>query len=144
LFDLQDCIEKGSIKKIPASLEQAKLSTTKASEVLSEARANLEEERFNSAGIMAYVSILNSARALIFKDGYREKSHFCVARYIETHYGDKLALGMIHKLDAYRETRHEIQYSATHNATETEAKEMVEFAGEFLEKIEEIIEEKEI
>lgn len=141
MLDLKDCIEKGLIKKIPPSKEQAHLSSQKASELLEEAKANLEEERHNSAALVGYVAAFNAARALLFKDGYREKSHYCVARYLEVHYSEKLGSGMIYSLDTYRETRHEIQYSSTHSASEMEAKEMVRFAEELIEKVDEILQE---
>ncbi len=142
MLDYQDCFEKGLIKTIPASKEQADQSALKASDMVGEARANLEDERYNSAALMAYLAMFNAARALLFKDGYREKSHYCVARYVEANYSSKIGMNMIHMLDAYRETRHEIQYSTIHNASKEEATAMVDFADDFIEKIDEILSEK--
>ncbi|MEW5996573.1 MAG: HEPN domain-containing protein [Candidatus Micrarchaeota archaeon] len=142
MLDLEGCMEKGLIKKTPPSKEQALLGMEKAEEVLEDAKANLEEERYNSAAMLAYVSMLNAARAVLFRDGYREKSHYCISRYLEEKYGDVLGKEMVKLLDAYRETRHEVQYSAAYNASPMEAEEMVGFAGRFLKKVEEILEEK--
>ena len=142
MLDLKSCIEKGLIRKIPRSTEQARLSFEKAAELLEEAKANLEEDRYNSAVLIAYASILNLCRALLFKDGYREKSHYCVARFLEVNYGDELGSATIGLLDAFRETRHEVQYSTTHSATKSEAEEIMKFAEEFLEKVEKLLEGK--
>lgn len=142
MLDLEGCIGKGLIKKSPPSKEQALLSVQKAGEVLEDAKANLEEERHNAATMLAYVSMLNAARAVLFRDGYREKSHYCISRYLEAKYGKALGKEMIGLLDAYRETRHEVQYSAAYNASPKQAAEMVAFAARFLEKIEELLEKK--
>jgi len=133
-------MEKGLIKRSPPSGEQALLSIEKAEDVLEDAKANLEEDRFNAAAMLAYVSMLNAARAVLFRDGYREKSHYCISRYLEEKYGDMLGSDVVKLLDAYRETRHEMQYSAAYNASPAEAEEMVGFAEKFLKKIEEIME----
>jgi uncharacterized protein (UPF0332 family) len=135
LTELEECIRKGLIRKIPPSQEQAYLSMEKAWEMLGEAQANLEESRYNSAVLVGYVAALNAAKALLSRDGFREKSHYCIARFLEVHYCEVLGSGMLHMFDTYREARHETQYSATHNSNESEAKEFIRFTEEFLEKI---------
>lgn len=142
MLDLGECIEKGLIRKIPASKEQSLLCLEKALDTLKDAEANLKESRFNSAALLAYVAMLNMARAVLFRDGYREKSHYCVVKYLEGKYGKEFGGGELRKLDSYRQTRHEVQYSAMHNATESEAGGMVEFGWEFLGKIEDVLEGK--
>jgi len=57
--------------------------------------------------------MFHAARAILFIDGFREKSHFAVDRYLEDKYA---TTGLLEKewidiLDFYRETRHEDQYS---------------------------------
>ena len=136
---LDECIEKGLIRKIPPSREQAQLSMEKAWEMLEEAQANLEEKRYNSALLVGYVAALNAAKALLYRDGFREKSHYCIARFLEVHYGEVLGSGMLHMFDSYREARHETQYSAMHSATESEAIEFISFTEEFLDKIAAIV-----
>ena len=62
----------------------------KAKELIEEAGENLEDGRYNSATVVAYLALFNSARALLFKDGYRERSHICIARYLEKKYKSKI------------------------------------------------------
>ncbi len=38
------------------------------------------------ATIALYNAFFHTARALLFRDGIKERSHFCVARYIEEKY----------------------------------------------------------
>jgi uncharacterized protein (UPF0332 family) len=127
------------IRKIPPAMEHSVGALAKASEMLEDAKANFGEGRFDSAAIIAYASMLNAGRAVLFRDGYTEKSHYCVARYLEETYSGKMDRGMVSKLDSFRQTRHEAQYSPTQHVGESEAGEMVGFAGKFLEKIEGIL-----
>ena len=140
MLELDGCISKGLIRKIPASREHAAASTRKAHDMLKDAKANLEEGRFDAAALLGYVSMLNAGRALLFRDGYTEKSHYCVARYLEAKYVGALGREAIRELDSCRQTRHEVQYSAAHHTGESEAENLVRFAGEFLSKIEELLE----
>ena len=140
LINLDDCLKKGLIKKTAPSKEQALASIDKAKKLLEEAKADLEDERYNSATVIGYLSILNASKALLYKDGYREKSHMCVTRFIEAKYGDKLPKDTIHLLDHFRETRHEIQYDVDHYADKESSKEIVEFANEFVNLIEDLTE----
>jgi uncharacterized protein (UPF0332 family) len=125
---------------MPPSPEQALLSMEKAEEILEDAKANLEEGRYNAAAMLAYVSMLNAARAVLFKDGWREKSHYCITRYLEAKHGDVIGKEMVVLLDDYRDTRHDVQYSAGYNASPEKASGMVSFAGKFLEKVGGILE----
>jgi len=68
--------------------------------------------------------MFHSARAVLFRDGRREKSHFCIARYLEEMYvkKGKLEREWIDLLDRLREMRHADQYDISYFATREEAK----------------------
>jgi uncharacterized protein (UPF0332 family) len=139
LLDLKGCIERGLVRRIPPSREHAAASLGKAGEMLKDARANQEECRFDAAALLAYVSVLNCARALLFRDGYTEKSHYCIARYLEAEYGSELGRGTILEIDSFRQLRHEVQYSAAYSASGEEGRKAVEFAEDFLSKVEALL-----
>ncbi len=139
MLDLEGCISKGLIRRIPASREHASASARKANKMLGDAKANRGEGRFDAAALLGYVSMLNAGRALLFRDGYTEKSHYCVARYLEAKYPKELGRESIRELDSCRQVRHEVQYSAAHHTSESEAERLVGFTEEFLSKIEELI-----
>ena len=46
---------------------------------LSDAKAGYESERYKWSTIQAYYAMFHAARALIYSQGYREKSHYCLA-----------------------------------------------------------------
>lgn len=46
---------------------------------LSDAKAGYENERYKWSTIQAYYAMFHAARALVYSQGYREKSHYCLA-----------------------------------------------------------------
>jgi uncharacterized protein (UPF0332 family) len=139
LIDFDDCVSKGLLKRTTPSPEQAKAGLKKAKILLSEAKADLKDRRFNSSLMTAYAAILNAGRAVLFKDGFREKSHFCVARYLEAKHKDKLPKDCIMLLDHFRESRHDVQYESSYLADEGAARQIIEFADVFISSVEKLI-----
>ena len=85
--------------------------------------------------------MFNSERAILFLDGYREKSHACVARYLEEQYVNKKKLEKkwVELLDHHREIRHNDQYDLSFYSSEEEAKEALESAGQFLKRMKQLL-----
>lgn len=81
--------------------------------------------------------MFHSARAILFFDGYREKSHACVARYLENQFVNKKKLEKkwVELLDHHREIRHDDQYDLSFYSSEEEAKEAFESARQFLQRM---------
>ena len=135
MISFDECVEKGLLRKVPPSHESARQHMEKAGQLLEEASADLKAGHFNSAAIVGYIAALNAANALLARDGFREKSHACVARYLEAKRGREVGLDLIAVFDAVRDSRHDIQYSATFLATKKEAGEIVAFAERFVARI---------
>jgi uncharacterized protein (UPF0332 family) len=121
LIDLDGCMAKGLIKKTSPSKEQAYASMEKAKILLREARADMEDGRFNSAVMIAYAAILNASRA------------------VESRYQNKISKDQIILLDHYRETRHEVQYEASYLADEAAATQIIAFTERFISLIETLL-----
>lgn len=85
-FNYNSCVDKGLLRKIPASKEKGSRSLEKAEKWLKEAEKTLKSGAFNSSALASYLAMFHSARAILFVDGYREKSHACIARYLEEKY----------------------------------------------------------
>ena len=110
---LDELFEKGLLKRITRSNELALKSLKQARYFLGESQDLLKLDKKRIAVIVLYNAFFHSARALLFRDGVKEKSHYAVARYIEFIYVDK---GLIDKkfllaLDMLRDYRHESQYA---------------------------------
>jgi uncharacterized protein (UPF0332 family) len=113
LISVKECFRKRLLRKIPPSKGLAKKSLKQARSFLRETDdlLNLEKERM--AVIALYNAFFHAARALLFKDGIKEKSHFCIARYLEEYYVKKklLDIKFLNYLETLRDLRHETQYS---------------------------------
>lgn len=141
LSELDDCIKKGLIRKMPASKDSAQKSISKAKMWLQDAEGALHAEIYDLCLLAAYESMFHAARALLIKDGYRERSHYCVARYVDEIYVKKKLLGhgIINTIDNYRELRHDAAYSLEFEFYEDDAVSAIRDAKTVLKAIEKLI-----
>ena len=130
-FKFDDCVKKGLLRKIPASKD-------KAEKWLEEAKNTFKSSAFNSSVMDSYLTMFHSARAILFMDGWREKSHACVARYLEEKYvkPGKLEKKWVELLDLHRDIRHDDQYDLSFFSTQEDAEKALKSAKEFLERME--------
>jgi len=141
LNDFEDCLRRGLLRRITPSKDKAESSMKKAEKWLYEAERNLNSGSYDSCLITSYLAMFHAARAILFKDGWREKSHYCISRYLEEKYvkTGRLEREWVDLLDRLRELRHEDQYDVTYFATEEEAREALNVAFEFVERMEKIL-----
>jgi uncharacterized protein (UPF0332 family) len=130
LSELERCIEKGLIRKIPASEEKVAKSLAKADKWLKEAKENLKHGLLDSCLVSSYSAMFHAARAILFRDGFREKSHYCVARYLEEKYTGRGTLPqvVVALLDRFRNLRRTDLYQLDFFIVEQEAEEAVKSA----------------
>lgn len=139
-YNVERLIEERLIRKIPASKDKLEESIRTAESWIKEAENNLASKAFRSCIMSSYLAMFHSARGILFGDGFREKSHFALARYLEDKYAKKslLEIKWIELLDHYRETRHDDQYSTSFFATQTDAEKALNAARAFVERIREL------
>lgn len=137
---LTECINRGLLKKTSPSMQQATASLVKAREFIKEAEEDSKENRVNSAVLVAYAGLLNASKALLYKDGWREKSHACVIEYLKEKYAPtQISKKEIELLEYYKNSRHAVQYDLDFFVTEKNCREMVEFSKNFLKTIEKLV-----
>jgi len=131
-LDYNECIEKGLLRRTIASEEKAKRSILKSEKLLSDAKKNKDMNVLDGTVILAYMSMFHAVRSVLIRDGFREKSHVCLVRYIEEFYAkeNKLDMRVINLLDRFRNIRHDDQYDIDFTPTEKDADEMLAFAEE--------------
>jgi uncharacterized protein (UPF0332 family) len=141
LSELDRCFQKGLIRKTLPSKEKALKSMKKARRWLDEAQKNFDYGLFDSCLVSSYSAMFHAARSLLLKDGFREKSHYCVARYLEEKYVDRKKLNreVVDLLDRFRELRHEDLYELDFFATKEDAKEATENARIVIEEMEKLL-----
>ncbi len=140
-FNLDTLLELGLIRRIPKSKQKAEESIKTAESWLREAEENLKSNALRSCILSSYLAMFHSARASLFINGFREKSHFAVARFLEDFYVKRNLLEMkwVDMLDHHRETRHNDQYSTSFFVDEREAVNSLKDAKEFVERMKRLL-----
>ncbi len=108
---VRECFEKSLLVKTRVSRETVKSTIGLAEHLIGRAEGNFDMEYFDVAFTLAYQAMLHTARALLFMDGIKERSHVYVVAYLKEKYGKDPRLSKhINLLDSYRIGRHEIMY----------------------------------
>ena len=141
LFDFHECLKKGLIRKIQPSKTKATKSLEASQKWLEEADKNIKSGALKSSLLSAYLAVFHAARSILFFDGYREKSHACIARYLEENYVRKglLESEWVEMLDHFRELRHTEQYSFNFFAIEDESEDTIKKSKEFVSRMKELV-----
>jgi len=144
LNGFETCLQRNLLRRITPSREKALLSLRRAEEWLEEARRNLRFGSYRTSLVASYMAMFHGARALLFRDGWREKSHYCIARYLEEFYvkSGKLDGTWVELLDRMRELRHEDQYDIVYEPRADEAEEALKLAEEFLKVMKSLVGEE--
>ena len=138
-MNFKDCLSKGLIRKDKSAPKRVKKSLEIAERFLLSAKKNIGIEELEMAEIASYNSIFHSARSLLFKKEYTERSHICVILALKEFYKDNHELiELLNTFDKIRISRHNIQYGGILIDTE-EAEFVYDFAKIFLEKTKKIV-----
>jgi len=145
LKNIDDCFERGLLRKVEPSRTKCEQSLLQAGEWLSEAEKNLEAEAYRSALSSAYMAVFHSARAVLFRDGVREKSHYCIGLYLQRYVEDgTLEENWPMLFDRIRSVRHADQYSFMALPTVEEVQAGIDLAERFIERMERLLRETKV
>lgn len=141
LSDLEDCIKRGLLRKMPGSKTASDRSLRRAGSWLLQAEGAFKSGLYDSCILAAYETMFHAARAVLLRDGYRERSHYCVTKYIEEAYAMRgmLDLGVARLLNNYRELRHDTAYGLEVGAEEQDARNAVKDAKVVLDALERLL-----
>lgn len=109
-MNVKECLEKGILKGDTPSLDKAKKSIKVAELKLEKAKMLIKLDILDMANVNLYSSMFHAARALLFKDGFKERSHYAVYIYLKEKYSDKMEPKFLNELNLLRLERHEIFY----------------------------------
>ena len=85
------------------------------------------------------MSMFHAARALLYKNGIQEKSHFAMYIYLKEKYSNKIPLHILNLLNIHRTERHEAMYGLEYKPTEEDAVTAIQDAKIFIKEIEKCI-----
>ena len=94
---------------------------------------------FSYAILEAYMMMFHASRALLYKDGIQEKSHFALFIYLRDTYSNKIPLPIINFLNIHRTQRHEAMYGLEFEPRKEDALTAIEDAKLFVQEIEKIL-----
>ena len=106
------CLERTKIVAFEKGPSLVSKELNSATEDLFSSKDSFERENFKWATIQAYYSMFHTARALIYKKQYREKSHYCLVVALEHLYLGKglIEKGFIESLTFGKEMRESADY----------------------------------
>ena len=137
------CFAKDMLKKTKKDIKKAESSLKISKENLEDANSQLESRLFKWAFIAAYTSMFHAARALLYKDGIKERSHYCLCIYVKENYRGIIEAKYLNELNILREQRHRIMYGdeniRTKEVEEVEAESAVVMAEGFLKAVKNLI-----
>ncbi|MGB8218511.1 MAG: HEPN domain-containing protein [Candidatus Methanoperedens sp.] len=131
---MTECFQKGLLKRTSPDMENALRSLELSKSNIEDAEQNMSIHRYRVVAISSYSSMFHAARAILFRDGIKERSHECIPVYLKEKYPQLETLANI--LDSYRRFRHDAIYGLDFAIDDKEAKAALDSAKEILEKIE--------
>ena len=140
-MNVDECLKEGILAKIAPDRGKAESSLRMAAHKLSLAEKEIEHGIYENAVLSAYTAMFHAARALLFRDGFKERSHYAVFVYLNEIYSGRLEKKYLNRLNALRLQRHELMYGieGTEQATKEETREIAESAKGFLEAVKELL-----
>lgn len=139
-LSLDECFAQGLLRKDEPDIEKAKRSILVAKHKLENARAVFDAKIYEDAIVDAYSAMFHAARALLFRDGVKERGHYAVYVYIKTNYADKLEARFINELNTLRAERHALSYELEPlGVREVEAESAIAVAAGFIRAVEKLM-----
>lgn len=139
-MNVEDCFEKGLLKKENPDIEKSQRSIEMSKYKLGLAKRLFDLKIFDETITNSYSAMFHAARALLFKDGIKEKSHYALFLYIKENYANKLERRFINELNALRLARHDIHYGLEKpEVKKVEAEDVIKVTEDFILAVENIL-----
>jgi uncharacterized protein (UPF0332 family) len=87
--EFKQCLENKKIVSFARGKNLVKKELAVAKSGLADAKAGYENGRYKWSTIQAYYAMFHAARALVYSQGYREKSHYCLATALKALFVDE-------------------------------------------------------
>ena len=134
---LKQCYEEGLLKKHKFPSEVIEKELENAKRHLANARKCLETGMNDLSTVSIYTAMFHAARAILFRDGIKERSHVCVIAYLRKNYPSLNEHVKI--LDNYRRTRHTALYGIEYSMDEDESSYGIKLAEDFIMAVEGVL-----
>lgn len=92
---LNDCFELGYLKRITPNKASVDKSIMLSSKKLDSAELIYGQGIYDVSLVTSYTSMFHAARAILFRDGVKERSHECIPIYIAAKYPELRSLANV-------------------------------------------------
>ncbi|MBN2331109.1 MAG: HEPN domain-containing protein [Candidatus Aenigmarchaeota archaeon] len=137
--NLDDCFRLRLIRRIKPNKEKSEMSLNIAEKRLKQGHLALEHDFFQYVVLEAYMAMFHASRALLYRDGIQEKSHFAIYVYLKEKYGDEIPLNVLNLLNIHRIERHEAMYSLEYKPGRDDAMTALEDAEIYIKEIKNVL-----
>lgn len=135
--NIEECFRFRLLRKIAPSTEKSEKSLEIAKIRLKEVEEIIKLNNvFDFVILGAYNAMFHAARALLYKDGIQEKSHFAIYIYLKEKYSDKIPINVLNFLNIHRIERHEAIYGIDYKPKKEDAELALKDANIFVNEIE--------
>lgn len=139
-MNISNCLDQGLLRKDSPDIEKAKRSIKTAKLKIEEAERLHNLKIYDMSLINSYSAMFHSSRALLFKDGFKERSHYAIFVYLNEKYKDKIEPRFLSQLNILRLERHDVFYSLEIKKIElSESEDALIVAKDFIKAIEKLI-----
>jgi uncharacterized protein (UPF0332 family) len=136
--DFNDCLRSGAIRSYSATKEEVVKELGQSDTDLVRAKETMQAGDYKWSTIQAYYSMFHAARAVLFSNGYREKSHKCILFFLESLVDDgRLEPHFAREFKSAMFLREEADYEATY--AEQSALDTVENASAFIGRMKKLL-----
>ena len=137
--EFERCFKKAKIKKFSQGRTLAPKELKLVAEDLKTARETFKDKNYKWSVIQSYYSMFHSARALLYNQNYRERSHFCLVEAIRFLYVEKdlLSTFLLESLVEAKNLREAADYYGDYSPINS--KKLLKKAEKFLKKSKELI-----
>jgi len=137
--EFKDCLEQQKIIKDANAKRLVPREIEAAEKDLAVAQKSFREGQFKWTTIQSYYSSFHAARALLFSQGYRERSHYCLIQAIEALFVDtgKVDVRLLRFLINAKVLREKADYEL--EFSKDGAEKALEIAKTFLEKVKSLL-----
>jgi uncharacterized protein (UPF0332 family) len=140
MMDVEECFEKGLLKKDKKDAGRALKSIEAAKRKVEIAKKIFAASIFEESLVNCYSAMFHASRALLFRDGVKERSHYAVYVYLMEMYRNKIEAKFLNEFNRLRIERHELVYGLEKpHISREETKEIIAATQEFIAAIETLI-----
>ncbi len=142
---LSELLKNGLVEKYQSDEDQIRNEVEIAKSDLASAKHMLGIQEWGWAHNAAYNSMLQAGRALMFSKGYRPRSqehHTAVISFVKAVYANKFDAEVLQAFEKARRRRNESLYDRAGSISETQGRNLVQFAEKFMGKTLELLNTK--